>query len=258
MKYPLRLSFDLLRYNVSRAFASGRNTSAILHLSPAVFPSTDQKEIEAESNPNAAGMEIPAQAVSLNGTPVVWVGGEEPLEHPTIGRISAALNQQGRNVFLHTSGVRLRQRIHEFRPDPRLFLTVELAGREEIHDRFRGQPGAFRRAMEGIRVAKLSGFHVCAHVSVNAETEVCEAGGLFELLDRHDVDGFIVSSGGRATGAGSGAEFREKLEQVRSLVRCGRWEKFSSLLEASYAAPREKASAMTMPDSGAGACEESA
>jgi pyruvate-formate lyase-activating enzyme len=258
MKYPLRLSFDLLWNKISRALANGRHTWPILHLSPAMFSSTNQKEIEAEANPNAALMEIPANTVSLNGTPVLWVGGEEPLQHPIIGRISAALNKAGRNVFLHTDGVRLRQRIHEFLPDPRLFLTVELAGREEIHDQFAGQPGAFRRVIEGVRAAKLSGFHVCTHVTVNPETEVCETGALFEFLDRHDVDGFIVSSGGRPTGPGSGAEFRDKLEEIRSLVRCGRWEKFSSLLEASYAARQEKASAMTMPESGAGACEESA
>src|SRR4029077_20826563 len=195
MKFPSRLSLDLLRGRIARAFASGRDNSTIFHLSPSAFSSTNQREIDAESDPNAAVMEIPATVVSQTAAPIFWVGGDEPLQHPVIGRIAAALNKAGRNVFLHTDGLRLRQRIHEFRPDSRLFLTVELAGRGEIHDRAVAQTGSFARVMEGIRAAKLSGFHVCAHVTVNLQTDICETVELFEYLDNYDVDGFIVSSG---------------------------------------------------------------
>jgi MoaA/NifB/PqqE/SkfB family radical SAM enzyme len=257
MNFPLRLSLDLLRGKLSRAFANNRDGVMIRHLSPAAFAS-DPKEIDAESNPEAAVMEIPAAVVAQTTAPVLWVGGEEPLQHPVIGRISAALNQAGRNVFLHTNGERLRQRIHEFRPDPRLFLTVELAGREELHDQTVGQQGAFRRIIEGIRAAKLSGFHVCTHVSVGSQTEVCEAGELFEFLDRYDVDGYIVSSGGRAADKHSGGEWQEKLDEIRALVRCSRWEEFSALLESSYRAPREKKIAVQVTGGDSDACEESA
>jgi MoaA/NifB/PqqE/SkfB family radical SAM enzyme len=258
MKFPLRLSLDLLRSKALRTFAGGRDAAAIFHLSPTAFSSSNQKEIDAESDPNAAIMEIPANVIAQTGAPVLWVGGEEPLQHPVIGRIAAALNRAARNVFLHTNGVRLRQRIHEFRPDPRLYLTVELAGREEIHDQAVAQPGAFRRAIEGIRAAKLSGFHVCAHVTVSAGTEACETGELFEFLDNYGVDGFIVSSGGRRIEVPSNNDFHEKFEEIRSLVRCSRWEYFSSLLEASYAAPRENKAVMPLPGGDADACEESA
>ena len=199
MKFPILLSLDLLRSKVFRAFVSGRDSATIFHLSPAVFSSSNQKEIDAESDPNAAVMEIPASIISQTAAPVLWLGGEEPLQHPVIGRISAALNQAGRNVFLHTGGVRLRQRIHEFRP-----------------------------------------------------------GELFEYLDNYGVDGFIVSSGGSASESSLGAEFQEKLVEIRSLVRCSRWEYFSSLLEASYVVPREKKAAMPLPGSDTSAYEESA
>src|SRR5216683_2308555 len=219
MKFPLRLSLDLLSSRITRALAGGRDTSTIFHLSASAFSATNQKEIEAESDPNAAVMEIPASVVAQTAAPIFWLGGDEPLLHPVIGRIAAALNKAGRNVFLHTDGTRLRQRIHEFRPDPRLFLTVELAGREELHDEVAGLPGAFRRVIEGIWAAKLSGFHVCTHVSVNSRTEVCETGELFEFLDRYDVDGYIVSSGGRALEMSSAVELQGKLAEIRSLVR---------------------------------------
>jgi len=257
MKFPFRLSLDLLLSRLFRPLGTGRDSEPIFHLSPAAFSSLNQKEIDAESDPNAAVMEIPAGITSQTAAPVLWVGGEEPLQHPVIGRIAAALNRAKRNVFLHTNGERLRQRIHEFRPDPRLFLTIELAGREEIHDLAVARPGSFRRVIEGIRAAKLSGFHVCAHLTVHVRTQPCEAGELFEVLDNYDVDGFIVSSGGCGIDPSS-VEFREKLDEVRSLVRCSRWEYFSSLLEASYIAPREKKAAMPLPGSDTDACEESA
>jgi hypothetical protein len=260
MKFPLRLSLDLLRSRMSRALAAGGGPgSTIFHLSPAVFSSTNQKEIEAESNPAAAVMEIPATVLSQTVAPVLWVGGEEPLQHPVIGRITAALNQAGRNVFLHTNGIRLRQRIHEFRPDPRLFLTVELAGRQAIHDQAVAQPGAFHRVIEGIRAAKLSGFHVCAHVSVGLDTDGCETGELFEYLDNYGVDGYIVSSGGHAIDPASRVKFQERLAEIRALVRCSRWEYFSSLLEASFSTRDEKnKSPVAIPSNESGTCEERA
>jgi sulfatase maturation enzyme AslB (radical SAM superfamily) len=258
MKFPSRLSLDLLRGRITRAFASGRDNSTIFHLSPSVFSSTNQQEIDAESDPNAAVMEIPATVVSQTAAPIFWVGGDEPLQHPVIGRIAAALNRAGRNVFLHTDGLRLRKRIHEFRPDSRLFLTVELAGRGEIHNRAVAQPGSFARVMEGIRAAKLSGFHVCTHVTVNLRTDISETVELFEYLDNYDVDGFIVSSGGELIESASRNELQEKFQDIRSLVRCSRWEYFSSLLEASYAAPRARKAVVPAPQNDSSACEETA
>jgi MoaA/NifB/PqqE/SkfB family radical SAM enzyme len=243
---------------MARAFASHRDNSTIFHLSPSAFSSTNQKEIDAESDPNAAVMEIPETIVSQTDAPVLWVGGDEPLQHPVIGRIARALNQAGRNVFLHTDGLLLRKRIHEFRPDPRLFLTVELAGRQEIHDRAVSQPGSFARLMEGIRAAKLSGFYVCAHVTVNLLSEVCETVELFEYLDSYDVDGLIVSSGGGLVESTPRGELQEKLDDVRSLVRCSRWQYFSSLLEASYAMSRAGKVAVPATSGDSGACEETA
>ena len=257
MKFPSRLSLDFLRGRMARAFAS-RDNSPIFHLSPSAFCSTNQKEIDAESDPSAAVMEIPETIVSQTAAPVFWVGGDEPLQHPVIGRIAGALNKAGRNVFLHTDGLLLRKRIHEFRPDPRLFLTVELAGREESHDRAVSQPGAFARVIEGVRAAKLSGFHVCAHVTVNLQTDVCETGELFEYLDNYDVDGVIVSSGGEIVESASRIDLRDQLQEIRALIRCSRWEYFSSLLEASYAAPRADKAVVPASQSDSTACEETA
>jgi sulfatase maturation enzyme AslB (radical SAM superfamily) len=238
MKFPLRLTVDLWRSRVSHLFASGDRNGTIFHLRAALLPALHKNGGKNVSGENGHSAAESVRAAAHTAAAVLWIGGSEPLEHSEVGRVAFALNGKGRNVFLHTDGQRLRQRIHEFHPDPRLFLTVEIAGREASHDRSTGRPGAFRRVIEGIRAAKLSGFHVCAHLTVHEKTEVCETGELFELLDRYDVDGYIVSSGDRTPPAHNSAT-QERLEEIRALVRCGRWESFSRLLEASYASRSE-------------------
>jgi MoaA/NifB/PqqE/SkfB family radical SAM enzyme len=233
MKFPLRLTLDLWRSRLSQAFANVESSAMICHLPAEALPAFHEDGAKNVSDENGHCAAESVRAAARTAAPVLWIGGSEPFEHSEVGRVAFALNGKGRNVFLHTDGQRLRQRIHEFHPDPRLFLTVELAGREGFHDRFAGRPGAFRRAIEGIRAAKLSGFHVCAHVSAHDKSEACEIGELFEFLDRYDVDGYIVTSGGRALLADNSAA-PESLEEIRALARCARWENFSRLLEASY------------------------
>jgi len=241
MKFPLRLTLDLWRNRVSQAFRNGDRSAEIFHLPAAALPALHESGGNLASSENDHSAAESVRAATHTAAPVLWIGGSEPLEHSEVGRVAFALNGQGRNVFVNTNGQRLRQRIHEFHPNPRLFLTVELAGREVFHDRVTGRPGAFRRAIEGIRAAKLSGFHVCAHVTANDKTEVCETGELFEFLDRYDVDGYIVSSGGRTPLVETSAA-QESLEEIRALARCGRWESFARLLEASYVSRSETTS----------------
>ena len=108
MKFPLRLSAGSASQQSRCArFAGGQRPLDDSHLSPAVFSARRSEEIDAESDPNAALMEIPASMVSQTSAPILWIGGDEPLQHPVIGRIAAALNRAGRNVFLHTDGLQL-------------------------------------------------------------------------------------------------------------------------------------------------------
>ena len=234
MRFPLRLSADLFKAKVSNLFAGGSAMPPILRVVP-------------DENTFACA--------SQTESPVIWLGGMEPLLNPEIEGLANSLLELNRYVFLHTDGHNLRQRIHAFRPDPRLFLTLEFAGREETHNLAMGRPDAFRRSFEGIRAAKLSGFLVAAHFTITSETDPCEIGELVESLDNKDVDGFIVSSGGR-TATGQNATLSETLADARAMIRCGRWENFSRLLEASYARPSRACEPEKLSASGENAFEE--
>lgn len=252
MHFPLRLRADLFRYRLLRALLPPAG-GPIFRFSPLVThfprpPRTGESATDREWH-------SPEECVRLAGgvaSPVIWLAGSEPLLHPEIGDVARALVQSGRHVFLHTSGVDLRKRIHEFRPDSRLFFAVEFPGCEAVHDPIAGCAGAFSLAMESIRAAKLSGFLVCAHVTVDAQTDVCGADELFETLDEKDVDGFVVSSGG----AGRSTALARKLEEIRGIIRHGGWEHFSVLLESTFAKPAAAPAHRKLPGTPTGALEE--
>jgi MoaA/NifB/PqqE/SkfB family radical SAM enzyme len=234
MRFPLRLRAALLNSRVSFLWSGVSAPRPIFVFSPCVRHVSpcarfDEKSTELEWH-------SPAECVSRAqtiGSPAVWLSGAEPLLHPEIGSVANSVVESGRHVFLHTSGYGLRQRIHEFRPDSRLFLTLDFLGREEVHNRAMGRSDAFQRSLEAIRAAKLSGFLISAHLSVTAQTNLCDIGELIEFLDSRDVDGFIVSSGGHAIGDEASA-LTETLEDARAMIRSSPWENFSRLLDKAY------------------------
>ena len=93
------------------------------------------------------------------------------------------------------------------------------------------------------------------HFTVSAESDACEIGELIEFLDKHDVDGFIATSRGRALAAGN-ASLAGTVEDVRAMIRCRRWENFSRILDASYAATAGMPAPQKISATGEGAYEE--
>ncbi|GAC1638617.1 MAG: hypothetical protein NVS9B14_19250 [Candidatus Acidiferrum sp.] len=213
MRFPFRLTAALYKAKVLGLMSGGSASSAIAHVSPGSLDKAKSGVVKA---------------------PVVWLDGAEPLLHPEIGRIVAQHTEANRFVFLPTNGYQLRQRIHAVQPSPRLFLTVEFAGREKAHNLVAGRADAFDRSMEGIRAAKLSGFLVAAHFTVTPQTDSCELGELIEFLDKNDVDGFMATSRGQAARPRS-VSLIETLDDVRTMIRSSQWERFSALLEESFA-----------------------
>ena len=212
MRFPLRLRAALIKAKLSGMLGGGSSSSRIAHAT------ADEQSVALVRNTKAS---------------MVWLGGAEPLLHPEIGRLTSNLQEDNRYVFMHTNGKNLRQRLHMFRPEERLFLVTEFVGREERHNRVVAQPDAFQRSLEGIRAAKLSGFLVAAHVTVTTETDTCDIGELIEALDKLDVDGFVATSRGQSLEPNH-QSLAETLDDVRVMIRYGAWEDFSRLLEESF------------------------
>jgi organic radical activating enzyme len=259
MSFPLRLRADILRARFWQSLRSRTAQNLIVRLNPA-----GDTRISAHSSgkfPAAANSEAELlDIVHASAAPIVWIGGAEPLQQPAIGSLVRRIADSGRTVFVETDGVLLRRRIHEFRPVSRVFVTVKFHGLEQSHDLRAGRSGVFRAAVEGIRTAKLSGFLICAHALVDAETRLEDIAELKEYLGALDADGFLVSAAPDAANRETEI-LRKKVNEARRLIASPGWERFSRLLE-SQALPATSISEISnsMPSPPAEeprACEES-
>jgi hypothetical protein len=159
--------------------------------------------------------------------PIVWIRGTEPLEMQGTPGIVNAWAAAGRHVFLPTTGILLRRRIHEFQPLPRLHLTIRFDGAEAAHDGRAGRQGAFRDALESVRTAKLSGFLLCAQMVLHAPSECAEVERLHEELRELDFDGFLISSAFPAS-----EELRKSVGALRRRLLSRRWALLSNVLDS--------------------------
>ncbi len=222
LRFPLRLTADLTRARLAR-----RSHPT---LSPIQF--VDAAEVLHHDSDHPISHEKIREIISSH-SPVVWIGGSEPLNHPGTAHLVRAITGSGHFVFLETDGTMLRRRIHEFQPVPRLFLTVRLdpgAGLRATKS-LRASPSEL--ATEGIGAAQLSGFLVCVHVHAQQGTEMGEVAELARYWRSIDVDGIVVSAGrgGSERSTTDSAELRRKAEEARKLIGSRWWESFSRLVE---------------------------
>jgi len=239
MRFPLRLTADLAMARLAQNSRGNAASSSVLLLAP--MEPAGPSDHHSSTHPAAprAGTELLARVRSATA-PVVWIDGAEPLLHPEMGQLTRCIAGIGRHVFLETDGALLRRRIHEFRPVSRLFLTLQWDGLERSHDARAEQTGAFQAALEGMRVARLSGFLICVHARVHAETELGEMAELVQLARSLDVDGVVITpaSGGSNSANPNTAALQLKTAEARKLIGSKWWESFSRLVEPLVSGPR--------------------
>ena len=203
MRFPLRLTADLTLGLVLRSLPWKRDHPLVLN--------------------SATGGSIDSST-----SPIVWIGGSEPLDLPETPRIVNALAAAGRHVFLPTNGILLRRRIHEFQPSARLHLTVRFEGSESSHDQRARRSGAFRDALESVRTARLSGFFLCAQLILHAPNAAGELERLFGEIHRLDFDGFLILS----ASAGGSHQLQRTVAALRRRLLSRRWAMLSTLLDS--------------------------
>ncbi len=76
----------------------------------------------------------------------------EPLLHPGIDKLVRMIAVRGHHADLTTNGLLLPERADALVAAGLNSIQVSLDGPEAVHDRVRGVPGAYRRAVEGIRI----------------------------------------------------------------------------------------------------------
>ena len=247
MSFALRLTADLILALASRAINTKSGASPILYVSPETnfefAPDSfipNSRQIGNESSP-------PISLGSRLRSPIIWIAGSEPLDHPGVARLANSLAASGRHVFLETSGASLKPRLHEFRPSSRLYLTVRLNTTGTVRDQYGVPGGAFRVGLEAIRMAILAGFLTCANLVVYSHKEAGELENLHAELRKLDIDGFLI------TPAEPTPELATTAGQLRRRLLDRRWSLLSSLLDAGASPAWSRTSGdpahLALPDS---------
>jgi molybdenum cofactor biosynthesis enzyme MoaA len=156
--------------------------------------------------------------ITASSSPVIWIGGSEPLDHPGIAHFVRAITPSGHYIFLETNGTLLRRRIHEFQPLPRIFLTIRLDTM---------QTPEFALAAEGLRAARLSGFCIAVHSRVGKKADLSELDRLraFLLETEVDIDGWLITA--ESADDASAARAVEARTRIPSIS----WRLFSEQVE---------------------------
>jgi hypothetical protein len=227
MTFSLRLTADLGLALAARAFSNKLDSSPILRLSPENnFDSASTSS--AASSPESKDSTFQSVArVSRFRTPIIWVGGAEPLDHPQTARFANALAASGRNVFLETSGASLKRRLHEFQPSARFYFAVRFGQLHPPYSNRTSSEGALRVGLEALRMARLAGFLTCAHLVLPLDAAAAQVEPLHAEIQRLDVDGCLITCGDLAP------ELQKSADQLRGRLLSRRWALLSRLLDTS-------------------------
>lgn len=129
------------------------------------------------------------------GAPVVSIPGGEPLTHPGISRIVAALTARRRFVYLCTNALLVEKRLPEFTPSPYLTFSIHLDGDRERHDELVGRAGTFDAAVAAIRLLIARGFRVTTNTTFFSGDTPERAGRFFDRVMSLGVEGVTVAPG---------------------------------------------------------------
>jgi len=226
MTFSLRLTADLILALTVRATSSRQVYSPILLLSPDTDFRTAAASSPTTNHEEGIGSPDSDSLVSRSRSPILWIAGGEPLDYPEIASFTNALAASGRSVFLETSGVSLKRRLHEFQPSSRFYFTVRFDGFDPDLDHLHGHDSAFRAGIEALRMARLAGFFTCAHLVVAPVPAVHPLEKLHAEIAKHGVDGFLITSAVVSPG------LAKTVNQLRRRLLSWRWALLSSLVES--------------------------
>jgi len=121
------------------------------------------------------------------GAPVLLFSGGEPLLRPGVLELARYARRAGLRVVFSTNGTLLTRDVavamHEVGVS---YAGISLDGLEAVNDAFRGQAGAFERAVEGVRACRSAGVKVGLRLTMTRRN-VDELGGVFGLIEREDI-----------------------------------------------------------------------
>jgi 12,18-didecarboxysiroheme deacetylase len=125
--------------------------------------------------------------LSQFGAPVMLFSGGEPLMRPDLPELAQYAVSKGMRAVISTNGTLItREKARIFKDIGLSYVGISLDGLKEVNDRFRGMPGAFEQALEGIRNCREAGIKVGLRFTVN-KRNADQVGPIFDLLREENI-----------------------------------------------------------------------
>lgn len=116
------------------------------------------------------------------GAPVMLFSGGEPLVRQDLVELARHATQKGMRAVISTNGTLItKEKAKELKEVGLSYVGISLDGMEAVHDHFRGVPGAFRKAIQGIENCQAEGLKVGLRFTIN-KRNAGEVPGIFGLL----------------------------------------------------------------------------
>ncbi len=121
------------------------------------------------------------------GAPVMLFSGGEPLVRRDLVELASHAVGRGMRAVISTNGTLItKAKARELKDVGLSYVGISIDGGREVHDRFRGVPGSFDRAMQGVENCQEQGLKVGLRFTVN-KRNVSEVPKIFQILKDMDI-----------------------------------------------------------------------
>jgi 12,18-didecarboxysiroheme deacetylase len=121
------------------------------------------------------------------GSPVILFSGGEPTMRKDLPELARYAISKEMRAVISTNGTLIDKKMARVLKEIGLsYVGISLDGVRETNDTFRGMPGAFDAAMDGLRNCREEGIKVGLRFTMN-KRNVCDIPAIFDLLETENV-----------------------------------------------------------------------
>lgn len=201
MGVPLRQSLKIGGYLARQKLAGREKFPLIVELEPLFACNLScngcgKIQYPTEILRKRLSVDAAVAAIEECGAPMVSIAGGEPLLHPEIDKMTQALLDRGRYVYLCTNALLLERKVDRFSPHHRFSWVVHIDGLRERHDESVSRQGTFDKAVAAIASAKERGFKVTTNTTFFSTDSTKTIREVLDFLnDDLGVDQMMISPG---------------------------------------------------------------
>ncbi|WP_462272120.1 12,18-didecarboxysiroheme deacetylase [Methanohalophilus sp.] len=149
------------------------------------YAQADNKDFEGELS-TAEGKRLIDDLAEFK-TPVILFSGGEPLVRKDLPELAEYAVSKGLRAVISTNGTLIDMDMAKKLKEIGLsYVGISIDGTEETNDRFRGQQGAFKKALEGVHNCMKAGIKVGLRFTIN-KSNFREIPAIFDLLEEEGI-----------------------------------------------------------------------